>query len=330
MHVSKRQVAVAYRGMKAMVVPATPILVQMVVIRRCNLTCSYCNEYDEHSPPLSTDLLKRQIDHVASLGTLVLTLTGGEPLLHPDLDKLIAHATDQGVVCTTISNAYPITRNWIERLNNSGLTHIQISIDNLDPNDVSQKSFNKIRDKLELLKEHARFTVSVNAVLGSCPPEHTRELVMEIQKLGFYMTVGLMHDGNGQLDPGLAGSKLAALYDELRALSNRKGFFHKVGEGWESQLINNQSSPYKCRAGGRYLYVDEFGRVSYCSQRRGEPGTPILSYGKRDLLEGFHTPKGCESGCTIACVRRASGMDGWRKQKGQVNPPKIYVSEKGA
>ena len=118
------------RALLAAFDPARPVLVQMVIIRRCNLSCGYCNEYDDVSPPVDTEVLLRRIDHVARLGTPIVTLTGGEPLLHPDLDRLIAHVVSRGMVCTSISNAYPITARWIERLNQSRLTMLQVSIDN--------------------------------------------------------------------------------------------------------------------------------------------------------------------------------------------------------
>lgn len=296
--------------------PTAPVLVQMVVTRRCNLSCGYCNEYDDVSDPIPVERLKRQIDHVAALGTIVLTFTGGEPLLHPQLDELIAYAVGKGLQVTSITNGYPVTRTWIQRLNDAGLTFLQISIDNLEPNEVSQKSLSKIRKKLELLKEHAKFGVNVNAVLGSSPPEATRELVGIIEQLGFYMTVGLMHGPTGQLDAGLAGDELADLYRELRARS-KKTIFHKGGEGWEDAMIAGGTAPFKCRAGSRYLYVDEFGKVSYCSQRRGEPGTPLLEYSTADMRRAFDAPKGCEPQCTIACVRRASVYDEWRGQGGE-------------
>lgn len=296
--------------------PTAPVLVQMVVTRRCNLSCGYCNEYDDVSDPIPVERLKAQIDHVAAMGTIVLTFTGGEPLLHPQLDELIAYAVSKGLQVTSITNGYPVTRTWIERLNRAGLTFLQISIDNLEPNDVSQKSLSKIRKKLELLKEHAKFGVNVNAVLGSSPPEATRELVGIIEQLGFYMTVGLMHGPTGQLDAGLAGDELAGLYRELRARS-KKTIFHKGGEGWEDVMIEGGTAPFKCRAGSRYIYVDEFGKVSYCSQRRGEPGTPLLEYGKAEMQRAFDAPKGCEPQCTIACVRRASIYDEWRSQSGK-------------
>jgi len=77
-------------------------LVQLVVTRRCNLSCGYCHEYDGHSAPVDPDLLERRIDHAGALGTLVLTLTGGEPLLHPRLEALVARTAAHGMVCTLI------------------------------------------------------------------------------------------------------------------------------------------------------------------------------------------------------------------------------------
>jgi MoaA/NifB/PqqE/SkfB family radical SAM enzyme len=321
MYLPRNSLAALNRGAGAMLDPATPLLAQMVVIRRCNLSCGYCNEYDDYSAPLPLDDLFRRIDHLAALGTLTVTLTGGEPLLHPELDTLVARVVSHGMVCTTITNGYPVTKRWIERLNRAGLSFVQISIDNLEPNDVSQKSLSKIKPKLELLREHARFGVNVNAVLGSCSPADTRTLVGEVEQLGLYMTVGLMHDGYGQLDAGLAGDNLSALYGELRAHSN-KTIFHRAGEGWERDMIKHGLSPWKCRAGARYLYVDEFGKVSYCSQRRGDPGIDLLEYGKARLQSAFDAPKGCEAACTLACVRRASAFDQWRAQNGASQPPR--------
>ncbi len=317
------------RGARMLLEPTAPVLVQMVVTRRCNLSCGYCNEYDDVSDPLPVEQLKRQIDHVAALGTIVLTFTGGEPLLHPELDSLIAYAVERGLVVTSITNGYPVTRTWIERLNRAELTFLQISIDNLEPNEVSQKSLAKIRKKLELLKEHARFGVNVNAVLGSSPPAATRELVRTIEQLGFFMTVGLMHGPTGQLDPGLAGPELALLYRELRARS-KKTIFHRAGEGWEDVMIEGGTAPFKCRAGSRYLYVDEFGKVSFCSQRRGDPGVALLEYHREAMREAFDAPKGCEAQCTIACVRRASAYDGWRSQRGRaVHAKSAHLAQNG-
>jgi len=312
------------RALKAMRRPESPLLAQLVVIRRCNLSCGYCNEYDDHSPPIPVEELFARVDHLAELGCLVLTLTGGEPFMHPNLDEVVARAVSHGMVVTAISNAYPITKGWIERMNDAGLSLLQVSVDNMEPNDVSQKSWSKIKKRLLLLKEHAKFKLNINAVLGSSPPEQTRELIDEIRSLGFYMTVGLLHDQQGQIDPGLIGDILPEFYEEMRALCN-KSFFHQFGEGWEQKMLHGGTAPWRCRAGARYLYIDELGKVAYCSQRRTEPGTALLEYTRGDLKREYDSPKGCEESCTIACVRRASSLDEWRPQRGPVASPKVSL-----
>ena len=312
------------RAVNAMLRPESPLLAQLVVIRRCNLSCGYCNEYDDYSPPIPVEELIARVDRLADLGCLVLTLTGGEPFMHPNLDEVVAHAVSRGMVVTSISNAYPITRGWIERMNDAGLSLLQVSVDNIEPNDVSQKSWSKIKKRLLLLQEHAKFKLNINAVLGSSPPDQTRHLIDEIRSLGFYMTVGLLHDQQGQIDPGLIGDILPEFYEEMRALCN-KSFFHQFGEGWEQKMLKGGTAPWRCRAGARYLYIDEFGKVAYCSQRRTEPDISLLDYTRDDLKREYDRPKGCEDSCTIACVRRASSLDEWRPQRGPVASPKVSL-----
>jgi len=110
-----------------------PIMVHLIPIRRCNLSCTYCNEYDDYSKPVSVEVIKQRIDKLADLGTSVITMSGGEPLLHPDIDDLIDHVRKRGVIAGMITNGYLLTADRIKRLNNAGLDHLQISIDNAMP-----------------------------------------------------------------------------------------------------------------------------------------------------------------------------------------------------
>src|SRR5580698_4573296 len=66
-----------------------PVLAHLIPIRRCNLSCTYCNEYDDFSKPVPTDEMLRRVDLLGNLGTSVITISGGEPLLHPQLDDII-------------------------------------------------------------------------------------------------------------------------------------------------------------------------------------------------------------------------------------------------
>jgi hypothetical protein len=56
-----------------------------------NLDCAYCNEYDKTSAPVPLETMLRRIDRLADLGTSIITLSGGEPTLHPELDAIIHH-----------------------------------------------------------------------------------------------------------------------------------------------------------------------------------------------------------------------------------------------
>src|SRR6201996_5515787 len=144
-----------------------PILAHIVPMRRCNLSCAYCNEYDKVSDTVPTAEMLRRIEKLAEMGTSIITISGGEPLLHPDLDEIIRAIRSHGAIATIITNGYLLTPDRIQKLNRAGLEHLQISIDNVMPDDVSKKSLKVLDRKLEWLAEHAQFNVTINSVLGS-------------------------------------------------------------------------------------------------------------------------------------------------------------------
>src|SRR3984893_14817267 len=145
---------------------AHPLLVQVIPIRRCNIDCGYCNEYDKVSAPVPGETMKRRIDKLADLGTSGVAVSGGEPMLHPDLDGLIRHIRARGMMAGLITNGYFLVPRRIEELNAAGLDYLQISIDNVDPDEVSKKSLRLLDKKLQHLKDHAIFDVNINSVLG--------------------------------------------------------------------------------------------------------------------------------------------------------------------
>src|SRR5512142_2979640 len=83
-----------------------PVLAQIIPVRRCNLCCKYCNEYDKVSAPVPTQEMFRRIDKLAALGTTAVTFSGGEPLLHPELEALIARVRQNGMIAGLITNGY--------------------------------------------------------------------------------------------------------------------------------------------------------------------------------------------------------------------------------
>src|ERR1700721_2421082 len=83
-----------------------PVMAHIIPIRPCNLSCTYCNEYDDFSKPVSFEIMTERLDQLARLGTNHRPFRGGEPLLHPELDRLIAHVRSRGMIAGMITNGY--------------------------------------------------------------------------------------------------------------------------------------------------------------------------------------------------------------------------------
>ncbi len=289
-----------------------PILAQIIPTRRCNLACAYCYEFDNVSRPVPTEEMLRRIDRLAALGTSIITLSGGEPLLHPEAEKIVGRIRDHGVIATIITNGYPLTRTRIDRLNRAGLDSLQVSIDNVEPDQVSRKSLSVVEDKLRLLRRYAEFDVTVNAVVGSgvCNPEDAIAIVRRAKVLGFKSTVGIVHDQDGRLRPLGEGDE-AVLREVAR--TDRPVFSFDRYNRFQERLAQGLPNAWHCRAGSRYVYICEDGLVHYCSQQRGHPGIPLADYGAADLEREYATVKPCAPYCTIGCVHRVAMLDNLRE-----------------
>lgn len=290
--------------------PDRPILAQVVVTRRCNLDCGYCNEYDRTSAPVPAPVLADRIDALARLGTAIVTLTGGEPLLHPDVVALVGHIARRGMVSMLITNGYLLTPEIVRGLGAAGLYGLQLSVDNLRPNPVSRKSLSVLRPKLRLLAAQATFRVRVSSVLGAGPPGDAIAVMRAARELGLDAACAILHDAGGRLtalDPAAQ-----ATYAEARRLRPRS--LLRLNDDYHGRLLHDGRLTWKCRAGARFLYVCEDGLVHYCSQQRGVPGIPLDRYGVGDVRRAFRTPKGCAATCTLPCVHYASSLDRFRGQ----------------
>ena len=286
-----------------------PYMAHIVPMRRCNLACTYCNEYDDVSKPVDIEEMERRIDHLGRLGTSVITISGGEPLLHPELDRVIARIRRTGAIAGMITNGYLLMPERIARLNAAGLDHLQISIDNVTPDAVSKKSLKVLDAKLKMLAEGAEFHVNINSVVGGGVrhPEDAYTISKRALGLGFSSTIGIIHDDSGQLKP--LGAEEREVWDRVRKLTRRS---YSRFNGFQEAIANGEPNEWRCRAGGRYLYICEQGLVHYCSQQRGYPGVPLAQYGTEDVKREFLTEKGCAPNCTISCVHQVSYIDHWR------------------
>lgn len=112
--------------------------------KRCNLYCKHC--YRESGPDelgkdeLSTEEGKKLLREIYKAGFSIIVFSGGEPLMREDIFELIEYAKSLGMMILMGSNGTLITKTCAEKLKNSGLNAIAISIDSLD-----EKKHNEFR-----------------------------------------------------------------------------------------------------------------------------------------------------------------------------------------
>jgi MoaA/NifB/PqqE/SkfB family radical SAM enzyme len=286
-----------------------PIQVHIIPMRRCNLSCAYCNEYDDFSDPVPLEEMYHRVDKLGKLGATLVTISGGETLLHPQLDEIIVRIRSQGIIAGLITNGYLLTAERIQRLNRAGLDHLQISIDNVKPDDISKKSLKVLDKKLQLLREHAEFHVNINSVIGAGVKNQWDAVTIgkRAVELGFTSTVGIIHDGTGQLRA--LDTEAQQVFEEMKKLGKRS---YARFNSFQDNIALGKPNQWRCRAGSRYLYICEDGLVHYCSQQRGFPGIPLADYTVEDIRREFQTEKSCAPNCTVSCVHQTSLVDFWR------------------
>jgi hypothetical protein len=126
-------------------------------------------------------------------------------------------------------------------------------------------------------------------------------------ELGFSATVGIIHDGDGQLRP--LGDRERAVYHEMKAMENRH--FARLNF-FQDAIAQGKPNQWRCRAGARYMYICEDGLVHYCSQQRGYPAKPLDQYTREDIRREYLTEKSCAPYCTVSCVHYVSYFDFFR------------------
>ena len=291
-----------------------PILAHIIPMRRCNLACAYCNEYDDYSPPVPTAEVCRRIDKLAGLGTSIVTISGGEPLMHPEIEAVIARVRHHGMLSGLITNGYLLVPDKIRALNAAGLEYLQISIDNVQPDEVSMKSLKVLERKLQFLAEYADFDVNINSVIGGGiqTPEDALHITELAQYMGFSTSLGIIHDGGGQVKP--LDAREERVYRKIRSYGSSS---YTRLNWFQENLAKGRPNNWHCRAGARYLYICEDGLVHYCSQQRGYPGIPLADYTPQDIERELYSKKSCAPRCTIGCVQKVSVIDHWRAAQSQ-------------
>src|SRR6187455_189063 len=150
---------------------SVPTTLLAELTHRCPLHCPYCSnptKLIEPSSELTTDDWKRVFTQARELGVLQLGLSGGEPLVRADVEELAGHARGLGLYTTLVTSGVGLTRARAEALRDAGLEHIQISIQDSDPEMADRiAGMHAVHHKeaAAALVRELGFAFSINAVL---------------------------------------------------------------------------------------------------------------------------------------------------------------------
>ena len=216
-----------------------------------------------------------------------------------------------------ITNGYLLSPKRILALNAAGLDFLQISIDNVEPDEVSKKSLRLLDKKLEWLRDHAhlRHQHQLGARRrhqepgGRADHQPPRPRSSGSRPRSASSTTARAAQA---ARPGRARGLRRRDAGDQRQLADRQEPLLGI-RGFQDNLVEGKPNGWRCRAGARYFYVCENGLVHYCSQQRGFPAVPLAPTRSPTSRASSSTPKSCAPYCTIGCVHRVSTMDFWRK-----------------
>ncbi len=212
-------------------------------------------------------------------------------MLHPDWMRIIRRIRRNGAIATLITNGYLLTAERIRRLNCAGLDYLQISIDNVSPDETSKKS-------LKVLGPQAGVVGGIRAIRGyrefglgqpgAKPGGRARHRASVRGRSDSEVRWGFFTMAT--VSSSRSRPTISAIYRDLLE-TDQKMFAFAQYDRFQRNIAQGLPNRWHCRAGGRFLYICEDGLVHYCSQQRGRPGIPLERYTRADLEREAAMPK---------------------------------------
>lgn len=251
---------------------------------RCNLSCRHCGSLCGPNAPvdeLSTDEIKRALTEVAEdfdARDIILAVTGGEPLVRPDLFEVLGYANGLGFRWGLVTNGLLIDQAMVERLRRAGMRTISVSLDGIgETHDFLRGGrpglFARVVEAVRLLVAAKAFGV---VQITSCISPHNLDQLDDLYQLGQEVGVDewrlltISPIGRAREDPGLLldGAQLRRVLDfikEKRQLGGRpKVLFEEegfLGLAYEGEVRDNL---FFCPAGINVASILANGSISAC------------------------------------------------------------------
>ncbi|MHC4093378.1 MAG: radical SAM/SPASM domain-containing protein, partial [Planctomycetota bacterium] len=242
--------------------------VALAVTNRCTFNCWHCYNAGRSQDDLPIEILKRLSAELQDLGAVMVTLTGGEPLLRDDLE-LIARAFDDRSCLIVGTTGDGLTPQRARRLRDAGVFGAGVSLDSAD-----EEQHDRLRGRAGAFQTALRAlgVARENDLYSYCVAVATREFLQPDHFMSFMRLAG--ESGATEvhlLEPSATGN-LAGRTDVRLTKPERRRIFdyqEQLAQDDELPILSSYAyleSPnaFGCGAGLTHLYVDGSGEVSPC------------------------------------------------------------------
>ena len=306
-----------------------PMRGSIELTHRCNLACVHCYvnlpaaDRAAQRREMTTGQIERLLDELADVGLLILTITGGEPLLRPDFARIYRYAHEKGILINVYTNATLITDRIVELFRELPPLKVDVTMYGFTPGET----YDRVADAGE--GQWARWKRGLDKLLAGGVRVGLKTMAMrstrdEVQQMSeFAAGLGLdfrmdstvnprIDGGRGPLAERLTAAEIVAL--EMATQKQRAAWADfcstRIGEAPANDAL------YQCGAGQAAFLVDPYGRLHVCELSR-KPGWDVLEHGfARGWYEAFPALRetkrthdaGCGSCATHATCNNCVGM----------------------
>jgi MoaA/NifB/PqqE/SkfB family radical SAM enzyme len=247
---------------------AGPSHAQIGLTNACPQRCAYCYNRDRSGQAMDTETILRAVRELKDMGVCWLGLTGGEPLLNPDIARIVASAAD-GCAVKLFTTGSTLTHEKALALKHAGLFSVSVSLDHWlpeihDRNRGLAGAFATALRAIDIFKKTGGIQVGVSAVIGK---EMIRRGQVE-EFLEFLQGLGIDEAWLCEAKPSVAAFRDDALVinkTERRQLVRMQDE-HNRRPGMTVNYLGHFESRkfFGCNAGHKMVYVDACGEVSPC------------------------------------------------------------------
>jgi MoaA/NifB/PqqE/SkfB family radical SAM enzyme len=268
--------------------------VNLQLLYNCNFSCKICDFWKGEwasKPRLSLENARLLSDKLAQENPMVISLGGGEPLLHPELNE-IAAALSRHHFPVMICNGWYMTPEKARGLWESGLYEVSISLDYNDPelhdsNRGQAGAFEKALEALQMLEEtriHPWQRVHMISVVMNDNLHHIEPLIQRAISMGLTYLITFYSSVRGEKQPLYSNQEIS---EHLLLLKKKYGDNFVTTRGYLKSIADAQEGGGvgQCKAGLNLINIDCEGNVGFCIDRIEDSSTNLLEHSMEEVRE---------------------------------------------